>query len=278
MNAITPRVTGNSPSSTLTSSYSTEKNLQSAFSSLLREVGREGYASVESTSSSSDIQKETVSAWEQWFDEVATTRYTFEAGNGNPSVRENKTASDLKQDYRDVVTQAYERGGYVTPVAFLQTLSTAELATIQQVQHLADPIQVNQLSEEAALNLLLPPDTQVDSDGNGLTSVGAAQTIRFPDSRTPAKVRGAWEEATASLSESDRMIYVLQVAGIYSPNDSESAGKANSNTVASFSEKASRWLEYLEYFKAQIPPEQYERDQNFWSSFRDALQRADSSH
>lgn len=282
MTSITPRLADSPISPNIAPKPNTEKSMQVAFTSLLREVGREGYVSIETESNETestevDHEKEIVSTWEQWFDEVSNTRYTFVAGSGSPSVRENKTALDLKHDYRQLLTQAYQQGGYVSPIKFLQSLSREELATIQQVQHLADPIQVNQLSDEAALNLLLPPDTQVDSDGNGLTSVGAAQTIRFPDSRTPAKVIEAWEEATASMPESDRLTYVLQIAGINLQSDEQSNYSTNSNSVAAFSEKATRWLDYLEYFKAQIPHEQYQRDQNFWSTFRDALGQANNS-
>ena len=40
---------------------------------------------------------------------------------------------------------------------------------------------------------------------------GVAYGMRFPDSNTPTEVVAAWEEATADLSPSERMIYELQM-------------------------------------------------------------------
>ena len=39
----------------------------------------------------------------------------------------------------------------------------------------------------------------------------------------------------------------------------------------SFSNQANEWLQYLDRFKAQMPPDQYQRDIRFWSAFRDNL-------
>lgn len=58
---------------------------------------------------------------------------------------------DLRVDYRQILTNAYQRGGYADPSSYLKSLSQEELATIQQVHHLADPISTGSLSSEAAL-------------------------------------------------------------------------------------------------------------------------------
>lgn len=275
MTSITPLM-GSLPSTrTVNNETTTEKDLQTVFSAVLREVGRDGYASVETSADESELEGRIESSWEAWFEQVSNTRYTFVAGAESPSVREGKTAEDLKRDYKAILSRAYREGGYQAPLAFLQNLSPEELKTVQQVQHLADSIQPTGLSEEAALNLLIPPAAQVDSNADGFTSVGRAQTVRFPDSRTPAKVRDAWEEATASLTEGDKLMYVLQISRIGLITETENDYPTPAVSVDSFEQKANQWLEYLDYFKAQIPLEQYERDHRFWTEFRTALQRED---
>lgn len=275
MTSITPLM-GSLPSTrAVNNETTTEKDLQTVFSAVLREVGRDGYASVETSADESELEGRIESSWEAWFEQVSNTRYTFVAGAESPSVREGKTAEDLKRDYKAILSRAFRESGYQAPLAFLQNLSPEELKTVQQVQHLADSIQPTGLSEEAALNLLIPPAAQVDSNADGFTSVGRAQTVRFPDSRTPAKVRDAWEEATASLTEGDKLMYVLQISRIGLITETENDYPTPAVSVDSFEQKANQWLEYLDYFKAQIPLEQYERDHRFWTEFRTALQRED---
>ncbi len=277
MTSITSQLGSTTPVRSITNESSAEKNLQTVFSAVLREVGREGYASIEPSQEGTELASSIASSWDTWFEQVSHTRYTFVAGPESPSVREGKTAADLKDDYRHILSKAYQQAGYKAPLEFLQKLSADELKTVQQVQHLAEPIQITGLSEEAALNLLIPPAAQVDSNADGFTSVGKAQTIRFPDSQTPTKVRQAWEEATASLSEPDRMQYVLQISRIGLLADGEGDYSKTPTTVESFERRADQWLEYLDYFKPQIPLEQYQRDHKFWTDFRDALTRTNAN-
>ena len=268
---------------------SAEQNLQDVFSTVLEQVGREGFASSQSLSSSDNLAEQIGTSWDQWFNTFSTTRYSFVPGSGSPSVQENKTAVDLRQDYKQILVDAYQKGGYVTPKAYVQSLSSDELRTIQQVQHLADSIVADKLTEESSLNLLLPPDTQVDANRDGLTAVGAAYTLRFPDSNTPLNVRDAWNAATAELPEQDRMTYELQMvsqvlfANMHFDSNgqflrSSQPGDADwinpmSSPNFSYASQANGWLDYLDRFKNQMPVEQYQSDLKFWTAFRDELEK-----
>ncbi len=251
-----------------------EHQLQGIFSAVLEQAGRDGYASAEPVAADLPLETAMQSSWQSWFDSVSSTRYSFFAGSGSPSVRENKTADDLRTDYSQILSQAYREGGYVSPKSFLQKLSTEQLSAIQQVQHLADPIRVSSLSDEGALNLLLPPDTQVDMNNDGLTSVGIAQTIRFPDSQTPTEVRDAWENASAELDDIQVSIYRLMLSRFMASTDGIGGASASSASVDSYLQRASGWLDYLEMFKSRMPIEQYLRDKQFWTSFRDEIHAA----
>jgi len=266
---------------------SADRQIQDVFSAVLAEVGKQGYASAQMDAESTPTVEAVATSWEQWFDEFSSTRYSFVSGSDSPSVRANKTQNDLRIDYQQILIDAYQQGGYANPNSYLKTLSQDALATIQQVHHLADPISTESLSSEAALNLLLPPDAQVDENRDGLTAVGAAYTYRFPDSNTPASVRLAWEAATKDLPEQDRMIHVMQMgmnlftANLHFDSDgrfirSSQPGDAdwvNPQKMSGFSYRgmASGWLDYLNRFSAQIPPEQLQRDLRFWSAFREQL-------
>ncbi len=251
-----------------------EHHLQSVFSAVLEQAGQQGYASAEPVAADLPLETAVQSSWQSWFDSVSTTRYSFVAGSDSPSVRENKSADDLRTDYSQILSQAYREGGYVSPKSFLQKLSTEQLSAIQQVQHLADPIRVSNLTEEGALNLLLPPDTQVDMNNDGLTSVGIAQTIRFPDSQTPTAVRDAWEIASADLDDTQVSIYRLMLSRHMASIDGIGHTAAASSSVDTYLQRTDGWLDYLEMFKSRMPIDQYLRDKQFWTSFRDEIHAA----
>lgn len=252
-----------------------DKRVQSVFAEVLAAVGRQGYvsapkldtqldASLESGESlSSDIQ----TAWDDWFGSVASGRYS-----------RHPNASEIRDEYGKLLQRAHAEGGYATPQQFLALLSPSELEVVQRVHNLAQPIEVGSLTEEGALNLLLPPATQVDLDGDGITMSGAARGLRFPDSNTPAEVVRAWEEATAGMPVGDRMTYELRMASpvlhTAAPGtegtDSLEPNPRNRPDY-SYVDTTQRWLDYLDHFKSQMPPDQYTTQKEFWSNFQSLL-------
>jgi len=97
-----------------------------------------------------------------------------------------------------------------------QILASMDKQTLQQVQEaagLVDRIQVSGLSKEAAINLLAQPDksNMVDLDNDGLVEIGAARAIVFPPVNAPSSVKAAWEEASANMSEQDKLVMQLQM-------------------------------------------------------------------
>lgn len=265
------------------------ENLQSVFSEVVERSGRSGYSSVDSVFPTGSLEQDVASAWEHWFDQVGSLRYNFVAGEGSPSVRANKTSADLKQDFKEILVEAYRNEAYLDPRDYLKTLSTDDLRAIQQVQSLADPIDVSKLSDEGAMNLLLPPDAQIDSDKNGLTTVGVANTIRFPDSNTPKAVRKAWEVATANLSERDRGILTLQMfsavsnanmkfdaqgnwIGSAEPGDADWRNPMSSSSF-SYLDFVGRKIENIERFKGYMMVDDYQNQMSFWNTFQEELFR-----
>ncbi|TWU04002.1 hypothetical protein Pla100_09380 [Neorhodopirellula pilleata] len=96
-------------------------------------------------------------SWNHWFQIARLGRYA------SP-----EAPADLGTTYGDVLQKAYSEGAYAAPVPFLKGLSADELETIQNANWLADPIRVDSLTEEGALNLLIPAAAQVDLNYDGL--------------------------------------------------------------------------------------------------------------
>jgi len=102
-----------------------------------------------------------------------------------------------------------------------------------------------------------------------------------------ANVRLAWEATTKDLTDEERIIRGLQMGSrLFIANmHFDSKGQfirssqpgdtdwVNPFAVPDFSYRnmANDWLDYLNRFSAQIPPDQLQRDLRFWSSFRDNL-------
>lgn len=253
-----------------------DQQVQAVFSDVLEAVGRRGYASAPDAPSDAPLASSVPTAWEDWFDSQRTGRYA-----------QVENAKEVRQGFSDIVTRAHHEGGYAEPKEFLQTLSTEELAVVQRVQALAQPIDVDSLSEEGALNLLLPPAAQVDLNHDGLTQSGAGYGLRFPDSNTPPHVAAAWQEATADMSIGERMTYELQMLtpimtanihlnpdGTYShttePGDPDYRNPYADGSLT-YDQSVQQQLDYLDFVRNWIPEDQYDRGVAFWSKLQDLL-------
>lgn len=253
-----------------------DKNIQSVFTEVLQNAGHSGYASAEIDASTETLGDRVKEAWNDWYRTELLGRYASK-----------EAPRDLGERFGDVLAKAYEQGAYVDPKSFLTGLSTDELKTVQNAHWLAEEIQVNSLSEEGALNLLIPPAAQVDLNRDGLTQSGLAYGIRFPDSTTRPAVAAAWEEATDGMPLKQRMIYELEmklpvllanivtdadgrVVSTREPGDPDFVNPMSGDDY-SFVKVASDWMGHLEYFKNQIDPERYENGMDFWRTFQNSL-------
>lgn len=253
-----------------------ERQVQSAFSAVLEAAGRQGYASATPVSSGESVAGNAQQAWDDWFG-ARPERYASKA-----------SPEQLQQGFGAIVGKAIAEEGYVDPRGFLAGLSHDELATLQSVHNLAEPINVESLSEEGALNLLLPPPAQVDLNADGLTQSGAAMGIRFPNSNTPPEVVDAWETATAGMSWAERGMFEMkmmmptllanievdangQYVGQREPGDPDyrnpmaEAGYSYRDTVQTM-------IDALDFQKEQMPRDQYEEQMAFWRHFGEELE------
>jgi len=253
-----------------------DRQLQAVFTHAPEAAGRVGWASAEPASVDPAVSADIKQAWGAWIDSERDGRYA------------SRDADALEQAFGDVLVRAHNEGGYVDPHGFLLGLSSGELETIRQVHSLADAINPATLSEEGALNLLLPPAAQVDLNRDGITQSGLANGIRFPNSDTPAEVVAAWEAATAGMSWGDRAMYELQMMlplltanieidqnGVYvrtyEPGDPEYVNPMARDDY-SYRDAVQAMLDALEFQKDQLPAKQYLERTDFWRHFADELE------
>lgn len=254
-----------------------DHHVQAVFSDVLEAVGRAGYASAQEVKENAPLSETITAAWNHWFTTERTGRYA-----------QTENAQQLRQEYGELLVQAHESGGYAAPKDFLQSLDDDQLEVVQKVHHLADLIGVASLTEEGALNLLLPPAAQVDLNHDGITQSGAANGLRFPDSNTPLEVVQAWEEATAGMTFGERMTHefrmvaptllsniVLDENGAYShhyePGDPEWRNP-RAKPGYSYVQATQDMLDHLEFIKPKISRQQYEEQTAFWSKFQGLLE------
>ncbi|MFG0263708.1 MAG: hypothetical protein ACF8AM_00990 [Rhodopirellula sp. JB055] len=255
---------------------SANQNVQNVFSEVLENFGRESYASAEPVSTETPLQSQIEQSWTHWYRVEQLGRYQGQ-----------EDAAALGESFAGVLSKAYDEGGYATPKEFLRGLPAEELETVQTIHRLADPIQVESLSEEGALNLLVPPAAQVDLNRDGITQSGKSNGIRFPDSTTSPEVTEAWQEATAGMSWGERAIYELrmklpvltanfivngdgQITGQREPGDPNWVNPME-DPEFSFVEETERWIEYLDYFQNQMDPDVYAKDRSFFETFQQKL-------
>lgn len=194
----------------------------------------------------------------------------------------------LKAKFAEIMEKASETGGYSEPKSFLKSLTAEEREVLQVTQGMGAPIteqNVDGLSEEGALNLLLPPGAQRDWNGDALYSVGRANGFRFPTDSTPVEVKAAWAETTAGMSDKELMFAEgHMLANLMSANAKQDAAGNFSGFYEpsapqfkdpfgefNFAKHASERLAYNEHIRHQIPEEQYQRDKAFWSKLGSAL-------
>ena len=178
-------------------------------------------------------------------------------------------------DYAAILNRAYGCPQSNSVKSFLGQLNSNELHTLQLNHGLAAPIQVSEISEEGARNLLLPEGYSVDLNHDGTDEVGAGRSLAYPPHDAPASVREAWFQATADMDPGMTMTYALMMHGAMygiAVDDQSPAGPlAAPDQADSYKHIVSRFLAALEDQKGMLQPGQYERDKAFFSRFEGLL-------
>lgn len=176
--------------------------------------------------------------------------------------------------YLAILRRADETGGFDQPQAFLNGLSRSDLASLQAIHSLADPIETKSLSKEAALNLLMPPNALKDVNKDGFLSVGAALSWTFPPVDAPDNVKQAWAAATAGMDAGQIMNAQISFMPIIPPGATVADAHAYLGPGADYTRLVAEALDSAIYAKSFDQPWQQEfRDQQiaFLKRFQESL-------
>lgn len=178
----------------------------------------------------------------------------------------------------------------ISPVeakAFLKSLSSDQLEALQVAHCLADPINIDTLSDEGAINLLLSEDSQLDVNNDGMVEVGIGVSFRMPPPNASDEVKAAWQDMTEGMDEKDLMImqfYFIsdfltaniktnqagEVIGFYSHEDQEWTNPY-ADTSFSWKGQARKMLDNVEASKQYMSHEQYSQTKDFFIDWQATL-------
>lgn len=123
-------------------------------------------------------------------------------------------SNEQVNDFSDLLNKANSQlDEQASAKQVLAGMSSQELELLRKATSLADPIKIDSLSTEGAINLLAQPDKtgMVDLNNDGLVEVGAARMMTFPPVNAPANVHQAWQDATEGMSMVDKMSIELRM-------------------------------------------------------------------
>ena len=197
--------------------------------------------------------------------------------------------TDQQETFISVLEKTQERLGAEDPRDILRSLVVTELEVVQKVHCLADPICVETLDREGALNLLLQPGSARDINNDGFLRIGRGWTWTFPPPNAPQAVKDAWEEHTAGMTEMESMLatapfmvasltanakYDAQgnIIGFYGPWDPEYRN-IFADPNFSYKDLVNQCLDNLEIAKPYYSLEDYENRKDFLTGFLELMDK-----
>ncbi len=121
-------------------------------------------------------------------------------------LRRRDLSEQERQQFGDILSRAEKANAHENPSEFLFSLQPAEMEILRKAHSLAFGINISTLDVEGATNLLYQPGDAKDINNDGFLGVGEGKGFVFPPSNAPDEVKNAWEEATANMSEKDKLL------------------------------------------------------------------------
>jgi hypothetical protein len=198
----------------------------------------------------------------------------------------------ISAEQRETFLAVLEKTAGTTPSeakVALKSLTAEESEAVRRIHGLADPYYINGLNDEGAYNLLCQPGSGKDLNNDGLLQIGAGLMYSFPPPNAPEEVQQVWEKATAGKSDGEKLMLQMAFApmeiaanirynarreavGIISPTE---PGYTNIYAQSGFTYKGlvNKYLEYLDWAKSSMPPENYRLHHQFALDFKNALEQ-----
>jgi rRNA maturation endonuclease Nob1 len=133
--------------------------------------------------------------------------YIASIQNLEPTEGRKKYQEPFKESFEAIYEKATQTDVKLDSAkSFLESLSQDELTTLQKYTGLADPINIQGLSQEGAYNLLMHDNERYDFDANGTAEVGLANTALSVPQNMPSAEREAFVKTLNSLDDKERMM------------------------------------------------------------------------
>lgn len=199
-------------------------------------------------------------------------------------MRARQVSDETTGQFKDILAKANSSDVQSNPKAFLNSLSSAELEALRKVHGLADRIDVSNLTDEGAVNLLAAPGSARDLDNNGLTNIGAGNTFTFPPENAPESFKAAWTAATDGMSNLEIPTHMIFAVGLANIRYDEGSGRVVStepgdpdwrnpyaNPDYDYKDAVSKIMSQLEDARGIIPQERYRHDMEFYTRLTEAM-------
>lgn len=196
------------------------------------------------------------------------------------------TVMENSDSFLSIVEKAVLEDGYSDPLAFVRGLSGGELNTLKAMHSTGD-LNPATMTEEGALNLILPFNERQDIDNDGFVEKGHGVGWTFPPVNAPESVHQAWEKTIEGMTEGEAMmaqaafmpamLHRDEVTGQVSEVQRSEASNPYARADFSFSRLVGRRLESVEAFRNEMSAEQYAFQKGFLSRFSGYLAESDLS-
>lgn len=125
----------------------------------------------------------------------------------------NKRQRENEKQFEEI----YERAKDVdvkldTAKDFLNDLSRSELRTLQRFEGLADPIDIDVLSDEGAYNLLVHRYEKYDWNDNGTTEIGEARVLMSIPKHMDDEAKKTWVKALNTMGDDFMAVGVITMS------------------------------------------------------------------
>ncbi len=140
--------------------------------------------------------------------------------NEHISIVKNLTSynakSEAQEEYHDsfekIYTEAKEQNiGLADAKAFLYSLNKEELSTLQHYTNLADGINIDDISDEGAFNLLVDRNEKYDFNNDGIVEDGKAQSISLIPQSLDNTTKKALVETYNAMDSKDIMMISMMM-------------------------------------------------------------------
>jgi len=178
----------------------------------------------------------------------------------------NEVREPYKEDFEKIYSKAKQEGVDLSNAKeFLNSLSKDELSTLQNFTKLADEIDVDELSDEGAYNLLLHHYEKFDFNGDGFREDGKAKTSGLIPDNIPNDAKKAMVETFNKMDSKEILLSSVLFLKLPKIENGQLVPSNEPITMEKIEQRVQRIL--ADENKHYSTPEFRATISNFWEAF-----------